>query len=207
MHRCQGLITGLSAKAADTTSEQFLQLLSPRTARARLQRTLPGCGACYEATSRPRAGLNHETATHPHQCRPALHALLPGYLFSPRPWEETVFLLRAPNHLPRLPKGLDGLSLLRLQPILNPRNTQGAGREAADRRIQERDANESVGWKQGAAAGVVQCQRSLAHPTKARTRQSFAHRDPIAPGLPRRLLRPVRLRLWPLPETSWFSNK
>lgn len=207
MHTCQGLITGLSAKAADTTSEQFLQLLSPRTARARLQRTLPGCGACYEATSRPRAGLNHETATHPHQCRPALHALLPGYLFSPRPWEETVFLLRAPNHLSRLPQ-----RTRRLEPRAPPTHPQSAkhagswaGSCGSPYTGKRRKRVCSV--EAGSCWGVVQCQHSLAHPTKARTRRSFAHRDPIAPGLPRRLLRPVRLRLWPRPETGWFSNK
>ena len=192
-------------------SRHYFRAISPITqpqdSRGATPAHSPGLRSLLRGHSRPPAGLNHETATHPHQCRPALHAPWTGSLFSPRPWEETVFFLGAQNHLPRLPKGLDGLSRLRFQPILNPRNAQGVGREAADRRMQKRVANESAGWKEGAAAGVVQCQRSLAHPTKARTRQSFAHRDPIAPGLPRRLLRPVRLRLWPLPETNWFSNK
>lgn len=48
---------------------------------------------------------------------------------------------------------------------------------------------------------------SLAQPAETRKRRGSPRScDTTTPGLLDRLPRPVRLRLWPSPETNWFSN-
>ena len=230
MHTCQGLITSLSARAADSISEQFLPLLSPRTA-GRVSRHTPGRA---EATPQPPRGSGL-LAPHPRRApagaqggsktrppatstasrrrftRPDLFPRPPVLGRRPRPPGSTKSSPCRPRNGQMAAEPSAPPSILDLRntpsetshpgsrhfPAVSRSVTWETGPAAREGGADKRDANSSSGQEEW-LLGVTRCQTS-----PPRGSQKAAGLPPSATRL---LPRPARLRLWPSPETNWFSN-
>lgn len=114
----------LSQGSCDTT-EQFLQLPAPDSQGATPAHS-PGLRSLHEATLTAAGRLKPRGPPPTPPGRPALHALLPGYLFLPRPWKKPCSSCEPEPSLAAL-KGLDGSELRSPNPSSIRQNTQELG--------------------------------------------------------------------------------